>query len=68
MSAHPLLTVDDVAARLGLSVNYVYRLFEANEIAVTRLGRKVRCTEESLAAFIASRTAPPRRSRKGAAA
>lgn len=63
-----LLTPQDVAERLGISVDYSYRLLGKGEIAVTRIGRKVRCTEEALAEFVASKTAPPRRSRKGAAA
>lgn len=64
----PLLTAEDVAKRLGMSVDYAYRLLGSGEIAATRIGRKIRCTEESLAEFIASKTAPPRRSRRGSAA
>ena len=68
MSDKPLLTVKQTAERLGLSVDYTYRLCERGDIAVTRIGSSVRVSEESLAAFVASRTAKPRTSRRGAAA
>lgn len=63
-----LLSVKDVAERLGISYDYAGRLCAKGEIAVTRIGRRVKVSEESLAAFVAANTAPPRRSRKGAAA
>lgn len=63
-----LLTPQDVAERLGVSDDYAYRLLGKGEIACTRIGRKVRCTEEALADFIAARTAAPRRARRGSAA
>ena len=63
-----LLAVPEVAERLGVSVDYTYRLCERGEIAVTRVGRNVRVTEEALAAYIERNTAKPRSSRKGAAA
>ena len=68
MSGEPLLTAADVAARLGVSEQHAALLLRRGDIGATRIGRLVRCSEQSLAEFIASRTAPPRRSRKGAAA
>lgn len=63
-----LLTIKDLAKRLGISYDYAGRLCAKGEIAVTRIGARVRISEASLAEFIAAKTAPPRRSRKGAAA
>ena len=63
-----LLTVEDVAARLGISVDYTYRLIGRGEIARTKVGRLVRVSESSLAAYIESHTSEPRRARKGTAA
>ena len=68
MTATPLLTAADVAERLQLSRSYVERLIARGDIARTQIGNRVRVTEESLAEFIASRTQPSRRSRRGAAA
>lgn len=68
MTSPPLLNADALARRLGVSRDWAYRLMERGDIAVTRLGRNVRVSEDALAAYIASRTATPRRSRKGAAA
>ena len=63
-----LLTVPEVAERLGVSVDWTYRVCERGDIAVTRVGNRVRITEEALADYIARNTAKPRTSRKGAAA
>lgn len=68
MTADKLLTAEDVAERLRCSPGHAAKLLANGTIGATRIGRLVRCTEESLAEFIASRTAPPRRSRRGAAA
>lgn len=64
----PLLDSRALALRLGISRDYAYRLMERGEISVTRVGRNVRVSEESLAAYIAKQTAKPRTSRRGAAA
>lgn len=64
----PLLKIQDVADRLGISYDYAGRLCARGEIAVTRIGRRVRVTEASLAEFIAAKTATSRKSKKGAAA
>lgn len=64
-----LLTLDDVAERLQVSRDWAGRLVSRGDIAATRVGkRRVRVSEESLAAFIAANTATPRRARKGSAA
>lgn len=66
-----LLTAAALAQRLGVSTDYAYRLMGSGEIAVTRIGNgrgRVRVTESALADYIASRTSPPRRSRRGSAA
>lgn len=63
-----LLDSKAVAERLNISHWYAQQLMARGDIGVTRIGRRVRVTEESLAAFVASRTAKPRSSRKGAAA
>lgn len=68
MSVPPLLTVADLAKRIGVSRDYAYDLCASGEIAVTRLGRSIRVTEDSLAEYVAAKTAKPRRSRKGSAA
>jgi len=60
----PLLNAAGVAARLGISRWHAYKLMERGEIAVTRIGRAVRVSEESLAAYIAARTSVPRRTRR----
>lgn len=59
-----LLTLDEVAARLGVSLRSVQqsaKLGHLRTVSVTPGGRKRRVTEAELAAFIASRT------RRGAA-
>lgn len=63
-----LLTAADVAERLQISQQWAAKLITRGEIAATRIGRKVRVTEESLADYIARNTAKPRSSRRGAAA
>lgn len=68
MSAAPLLDKHAVAARLGVSPDYAAILMRRGDIGVTRIGRRVRVTEESLAEYVARCTAKPRSSRKGAAA
>lgn len=63
-----LLTPEQVAERLAISEDYARRLMTRGDLAVTRVGRRVRCTEQAIADYIAQHTAPSRRSRKGAAA
>lgn len=68
MTTDQLLTSADVAQRLQISHDWAARLMARGDIAVTRIGRMVRVTEQSLADYIAANTASPRRSRKGVAA
>lgn len=45
---HRLLTLKNVAERLQVSERTVHRLIEAEELAVIRIGRSVRVSEEAL--------------------
>ena len=55
-----LLTVDEVAERLGTSARFVRRLIAERRIAYTKLGRHVRIAARDLDAFVASgRVEPP---------
>lgn len=63
-----LLTAGDVAKRLQISEQWASRLITRGDIAATRIGRKVRVTEESLADYVRRNTAKPRSTRRGAAA
>ena len=47
-----LLTVDQAAERLGISVRFVRRLIAERRIAYVKLGRHVRIAAEDLEAFI----------------
>jgi excisionase family DNA binding protein len=48
-----LLTVKDIAKRLNISRNCVYKLASSRQIACHKLGRKaIRFREEDLAAFL----------------
>ncbi len=61
-----LLTVDQVAERLGTSVSFPRRLIGQRRIRFVRIGRHVRIPESALAEFIAAGTVeplPPRRPR-----
>jgi excisionase family DNA binding protein len=54
-TSETLLTVKDVAARLALSTKSIYRLIEAEELKVVRLGGTVRIHPDDLRAFINER-------------
>ena len=59
-----LLTVDEVAERLGTSPRFVRRLISERRIVFVRMGRKgspVRITESDLVAFIESARVEPMR-------
>ena len=65
-TAEALLTVDQVAERLGTSVSFPRHLIAQRRIRFVRLGRHVRIPESALAEFIAAGTVeplPPRRPR-----
>ena len=49
-----LLTVEEAADRLGMSVRFVRRLIAERRIAYTKLGRHVRIAARDLDAFVAS--------------
>jgi excisionase family DNA binding protein len=52
-TAPALLTVQQAAARLGLSVGHTRRLIASGSLRVTRLGaRAVRVAEDDLARFV----------------
>ena len=55
-----LLTVDEVAERLGTSARFVRRLIAERRIAYTKLGRHVRIAARDLDAFVASGRVEPR--------
>jgi excisionase family DNA binding protein len=48
----PLLTVEQVAERLGTPVRFVRRLIAGRRIAFVRVGRYVRIEHDELEAFI----------------
>lgn len=60
-----LIDVPTAARRLNCSASWLHKQVSANLVQCTRLGRKVRFSEQDLEAFIASRrqqaAAPARR-------
>jgi excisionase family DNA binding protein len=54
-----LLSVDAVADRLGTSSRFIRRLVAERRIAFVRVGRHVRISESTLAAFIEAGTVLP---------
>ncbi|MFH8749135.1 excisionase family DNA-binding protein [Streptomyces rimosus] len=66
--ADRLLTVEQVADRLGTTVRFPRRLIEERRIEYVKLGRHVRIPERAVNAFVASHTvAPAVRRLRGAA-
>jgi excisionase family DNA binding protein len=56
VAGHPLLTLGEVARRLGISPRSLARLIAAGELPVVRLSaRVVRISPADLAAYIESR-------------
>ncbi|MBX3406392.1 MAG: helix-turn-helix domain-containing protein [Phycisphaeraceae bacterium] len=53
LSPRRLLTVNQAAELLAISVRSVWRLISLGELAKVQVGRSVRITSESLDAFIA---------------
>ena len=51
-----LNTIDDVAQTLAVSRSTIIRLVRSKQLAVTRIGRAVRISDESLRHFIDSQT------------
>ncbi|WP_405616597.1 excisionase family DNA-binding protein [Streptomyces sp. NBC_01511] len=60
-----LLTVGQVAERLGTGVRFSRRLIEQRRITFVKVGRHVRIPESALSAYIAERTVPPLDVRSG---
>ena len=56
-----LNTIEEVAESLAVSKSTVTRLVRRNELAVTRIGRAVRISDESLRHFIDSQTSYTRK-------
>lgn len=57
----PMLTVREVAERLGLRESTVRAWIAQRRIGVVRLGRAVRIPPEEVARLIAENTVPPRK-------
>jgi excisionase family DNA binding protein len=64
-SADRLLTVGEVAERLGTTERFPRRLIDERRIAFVRLGRKVRIPESAVDAFIAEGLVEPITVRRG---
>ncbi len=58
-----LLTVDQVAERLGTTVRFPRRLIAERRITFVKVGRHVRVPEKALVAFIEANTVEPVRRR-----
>ncbi|WP_405779889.1 excisionase family DNA-binding protein [Streptomyces sp. NBC_00859] len=54
-----LLTVEQVAERLGTTVRFPRRLIEERRITFVKVGRHVRIPETAVLAFVASNTVEP---------
>jgi len=54
-----LLTVQEAARYLGVSVTFMYRATRQRRVPVTRIGRSVRFDPASLAKFILRKTTEP---------
>lgn len=59
MTVDRLLTVQEVAERLGTSVRFPRRLIEERRIAFVKVGRHVRISERTVKAFIDANTVQP---------
>ena len=70
MPTDRLLTVDEVAARLGTTTRFPRRLIEERRITFVKVGRHVRIPESAIQAYLTAHTVTPlrRRPRYGRAA
>lgn len=59
--AAPLLDVNDVAARLGVTERFVRRLIATRRIPYVKVGRLVRFRAEDIDRFLAAGTRPAAR-------
>jgi excisionase family DNA binding protein len=63
----PLLSVAQVAERLGTTARFPRRLIAERRITFVKVGRHVRIPESALSAFIETNTVQPSRHRRSAA-
>ncbi len=56
MSLTQYLTAEQVAERLGLTQNYIYRLAKTGEMPHVKIGRRVRFPEDEFDKWLADRT------------
>lgn len=56
-----LLTVDEVAERLGTGSRFPRRLIEERRITFVKVGRHVRIPETALTDYVSAHTVQPRR-------
>ncbi|WP_433891300.1 excisionase family DNA-binding protein [Streptomyces sp. CA-111067] len=61
--ADRLLSVEEVAERLGTSVRFPRRLIEERRITYVKVGKHVRISECVLAAYVTANTVESRRAR-----
>lgn len=59
MTTDRLLTVQEVAERLGTGVRFPRRLIEERRITFVKVGRHVRIPESAVNAFVAAHTVQP---------
>ncbi len=59
MSVDQLLTVEQVAERLGTGVRFPRRLVEERRITFVKVGRHVRIPESAVEAFVSANTVEP---------
>lgn len=59
-----LLTVDQVAERLGTGVRFARRLVEERRIRYVKVGRHVRIPESAVSDYLAAHTVEPVRLRR----
>ncbi|WP_327336837.1 excisionase family DNA-binding protein [Streptomyces sp. NBC_01324] len=57
--ADRLLTVEQVAERLGTTVRFPRRLIEERRITFVKVGRHVRIPESAVSGFVAANTVEP---------
>lgn len=63
--ADRLLTVEQVAERLGTTVRFPRRLIEERRITFVKVGRHVRIPESAVSGFVAAHTVEPVTVRRG---
>ena len=59
MTVERLLTVDQVAERLGTGVRFARRLIEERRIRYVKVGRHVRIPESAVRDYLAAHTVEP---------